>query len=215
MKKAEMEQHNQRYAELLKMAKGAEQEGLLKKAMQLAWESCEYVDGMMRHREKVDGTEFTSIPSVDLILRYAPLLFEADSLSRLEDWLRERKRVEKKTSEDLAGKIQAARELMWDAHRLWNHVEAAPGTRQDRLGKELGGNQDRWRWIAEMWERMGLLERVSAGPSYELSLATRMGKIVNGKCSECGAITQAPKAMFLEKVRCPDCSHHVLFTLLE
>lgn len=214
MKKADLKEHAERYENQLSEAALAERNGFFRRAVQIAWESCRYVDGMMHYRERYEDAEFSSIRSLELILKLAPLLFDFDSLNQLEPWLKDARRVEKRTSDDLAEKIADARKLMWDAHRMWGHTEASPGTRQDQLRQQHGGDQDRWRGIAEKWERMGLLQRTPSGGSYELSLITRMGQIVSGKCSACGTITQAPKAMFLEDLTCPKCSQIADFVLL-
>ena len=103
---------------------------------------------------------------------------------------------------------------MRDTHRLWNYLENNHHTRQDKLSKLFGGNQDRWRYIAERLAIMGLLTRESEGRSYRLNLITRMGEVINGKCPECGAIQEAPKAMFLESLKCPDCGENIFFVML-
>jgi hypothetical protein len=41
-----------------------------------------------------------------------------------------------------------------------------------------------------------------------------MGELVRGKCPECGNVDEAPKAMFLEQVACPQCRARVVFVLL-
>jgi hypothetical protein len=97
---------------------------------------------------------------------------------------------------------------------MWDHLEQNPETRQDELRKSLGGEQDQWRSLAELCERMGLLQRVPQGNSYQLALCTRLGEVVPGKCPACGAISDAPKAMLLEPLICPDCHKEVSFVIL-
>jgi hypothetical protein len=84
---------------------------------------------------------------------------------------------------------------------------------QETLRLALGGEQERWRAVAEAWERMGLLGRVRAGRTYTLTLSTRMGEVVRGKCPACGRVDEAPKAMFLEPLACGGCRMRVLFVL--
>jgi hypothetical protein len=103
---------------------------------------------------------------------------------------------------------------MWDAHRLWNHIEQHPNSRQDELRRTLHGDQDQWRALAETWERMGLLSRLSEGGSYQLSFCTRMDEPASAKCPSCAAIGKAPKSKLLHELACPKCHSHVLFVLL-
>ena len=214
MKKAEMEAHRQEYHALMAKARSAEWEGLYRTAVESALSSWDHIDGMMQYERRYEEKEFTNIEGIDMILKYAPLLLDFASLDRLETILKETRRIEKNTSESMADKVAEARTLMWDAHRLWDHVEQNPEARQDRLSRVLGGKQEQWRSIAAVWGKMGLLQRTSEGGSYRLALSTRMGQVVLGKCPGCGGTVNAPKAMLLEKVACPECGASVLFVML-
>jgi DNA-binding IclR family transcriptional regulator len=103
---------------------------------------------------------------------------------------------------------------MWANHRLWAYLEKHGEVRQDQLRQLLGGDQDHWRWLSESWEHMGLVSRTPEGGSYRVRLSTRMGQVVPAKCPSCGKVSEAPKAMFLEKMTCLDCNKRVLFVLL-
>ena len=105
--------------------------------------------------------EFETINAIDLALKYAPLLLDFESLDELEQLLKDRKRIEKNTSHDLNDKLATARTQMWEAHRLWDHLERNPHSRQSELRQVLGGDQAQWRAIAELWEKMGLLQVIS------------------------------------------------------
>ncbi len=214
MTSAEMQEHDRLYAELLEAANEASRHRLFRQAIATARQACQHVDGMMRYRERRECAEFSSLDCIELILRYAPLMFDSDSLAYLQEWLKYTRRVDKKTSQDLPGKVTDAVSLMWDAHKLWGYVESSPGVRQDQLRQLLGGDQQRWDWIAENWQHMGLVERLPVGTSYELSLVTRLGQVVNGKCLACGAVIQAPKAMFLDELTCWQCLRYRVFVLL-
>ena len=214
MKKAELEQHREEYRRLMGEAQAALQEGLFRDAVKAALSSWNYIDGMMQYERRFEDREFASIEAIEMILTYAPLLLDYRSLDQLGSLLKDYRRIDKNTSQSLADKLAKATALMWDAHRMWDHVEHHAESRQDKLGKVLGGEQAQWRSVAEGWEKMGLVRRVPEGGSYRLALATRMGEVVSGKCPHCGASTQAPKAMFLEELACPDCRAKGLFTLL-
>ncbi len=215
MTKAEMEAHRTEYFALMGKARAAQQDGLYRKAIELALASYDHIDGMMQYERRYEEREFDSVESIDLILKYAPVLFDFPSLDALEDLLKTQRRIEKNTSDDLGERLSNARTLMWDAHRMWDHLEQHPEARQDDLRHALGGDQDRWRSVAERWAKMGLLHRTPEGNSYRLALCTRMGQVVSGKCFSCGAVAEAPKAMFMEELACPDCRTRGLFVIIE
>ncbi len=214
MTKAEMVDHQQRYYSLMADARVAEQAGMYHVAVKNALASWEHVDGMMQYARRYEKKEFSSVPAIDLILKYAPLLLDFESLDTLERLLKDYRRIEKNTSERLGEKLTSARASLRDTHRLWDHLEWNPGARQDELRRLLGGDQDRWRGMAEAWDRMGLLRREPERGSYRLSLSTRMGEVVPAKCPVCGNVVEAPKAMCLEEMACPECKVFVLFVIL-
>jgi hypothetical protein len=214
MKKDDMEQHRDCYHDLMRQAREAEAEGMYRAAVDRALESWDHVDGMMKYEKKYGEKEFSTIPGIELPLKYAPMLFDRESLDRLEELLKSRRAIEKNTSESLKEKLKQARQRLDNAHRLWNYLEYHPDARQDRLRTVLGFDQDRWRAMAEMWEKMGLVDRTPEGGSYRLSLSTRTGRVVFGRCGSCGHVAEAPKAMFLEALPCPECETESNFVIL-
>jgi len=215
MKKAEKQTHRDRYAALIREAREAERAGLYRLGVEKALATWEHIDGMMQYARQFEKTEFDSVQGIDMILKYAPLLLDFPSLDKLEALLKENRRIDRNTSESLADKLAAARRAMWDNHRLWEHIERKPGTRQNALRQDLGGEQDVWRAVVEAWEKMGLVRRSPEGGSYRLSLSTRLGEVVRAKCPACGEVAEAPKGMFLEETRCPDCSASVRFVFMQ
>jgi len=214
MKKAEMEEHRADYQALVSKARLAEREGLFSRAVELGLSCWDHIDGMMQYERRYEQREFSSIEAIDIVLRHSPLLLDFRNLEKLEGLLKDYRRIDKNTSVSLADRLTEARALLWDAHRLWDHIERNPGARQDKLRQVLGGDQCKWRAITEKWEKMGLLVRTSEGASYRLRLSTRMGALVKAKCPSCGTIADGPKAMFLEELDCPECRENVLFVLL-
>lgn len=214
MKKADMEFHQGEYLSLMRQVREAQRQGLYRRAIELALATWEHVDGMMQYERKYRDASFDSIESIDFVLRFAPLLFDFPSLHSLEVLLKRQKRIERDTSDDLGARLEQARGLMAEAHRMWTHLERNPDARQDELATILGGDQRRWRSMAEAWEAMSLLRRTPDGGSYRLALSTRMGEVVSAKCSSCGGKADAPKAMFLEMLRCPHCRSTAHFVIL-
>jgi len=214
MKKADMEAHLRQYNSLISEARLAEREGLYSHAVKSALSSWDYIDGMMQYERRYNKKEFTNIAGIDMVLKYAPLLLDFGSIDTLESLLKDYRRIEKNTSESYTTKLSDARARMWEAHRLWDQIERNPESRQDKLRQAMGGEQEQWRSMTEAWEKMGLLRRTPEGGSYRLALSTRMGELVNAKCSACGEVVAGPKAMFFEQSSCPECRNSVMFVIL-
>ncbi len=213
-KKAEMEIEYNLYEACMHDAKELSNQGLYAAALKKSMEALEYIDGMMQYARKYKEKEFHSIEAIDNVIKYAPLLFDQNSLDQLEQRLKFCKRIEKNTRINEEDQISEARQIIQMAYRLWNYLEVNPWTRQDQLRKILGEDQEQWRYISETWERMGLIERKKDGASYRLNLQTRMGALTRGKCINCGSIQEAPKGFFLELTPCPNCHQKVYFVIM-
>ncbi len=214
MKKAEMEQHRAEYHSLMSMARLAESRGLYREAVEHALESWDHVDGMMQYERRYEKKQFKSIHGTEMILKYAPLLLDYPSLDRLEALLKSSRRIDNNTTVNISKKLAKARSLMWGIHRFWDYLEHHPEALQSKLAKALGGDQIQWRTVAEEWERMGLLHRSQDNGSYRLHLTTRTNAIVSAKCPSCASTAEAPKAMFFQKMPCPECHEAVFFVIL-
>jgi hypothetical protein len=214
-KKAELEFDCTRYSELMAEVRQARKECDFPRAVQLAMSAWDHVDGMMQYERRYGGqAEFKSIDSIDFVLRFAPLLFDFEILQKLEVLLKSQRRLDKNTTADLPQSLDKAKAEMWEAHRLWGLLEANVEVRQDQLRATLGGDQNRWRWIAETWQEMGVLQRKPSGESYVITLTTRMDDKVRGKCPACGATGTGAKYRLLDEITCPKCRAQVNFVLL-
>jgi len=209
-----MEEDRANYEAWMSRARAAEREGFYHKAVELALSSWDFIDGMMQYERKYADREFANVQGIEMVLRYAPLLLDYQTLDKLDALLKKYPRIDRLASDDIAAQLAQARQRMWDARRLWDYLEHNPDFRQDKLRQALCGDQDQWRAAAEFWERMGLVTRVPEGGSYRVALATRMGGVIPAKCPACGKIVSAPKAMFLEETGCPECLKSVLFVIL-
>jgi len=214
MTKAEMQFHDEQYGARVSDARKAAESGLYRAAVSAAFVACEHIDGMMRFQSRHDGDDFYTLSAIDIILKYAPLLLDRKSLIDLENFLKENKRIAKNISSDLANHLENARGKIWTNHCLWSHLQQNTGIRQGLLRRALGGDQDYWRSVIDSWSEMGLVRRKTCGGSYVVELSTRLGRVVRGKCPSCGRVSEAPKAMFLEENKCPECKSDVYFVLL-
>ena len=203
MTKTEMQDHHDQYHTLMHQARSAASVGNFRSALEHAFNAWPHIDGMMQLQKRQGNPDFVSVEALDLVLYYAPLLFDFARLNALDQLLADFRRIEKNTSADMEAKAQAARQQMWQAHRLWDFLELHPGARPDELRQNLQGDQDSWRDIVESWEKMDLICRVKEGGSYRLNLVTRMGEVIPGKCPACGHLVESPKSMLLEETICP------------
>jgi hypothetical protein len=214
VKKSEMEAHAAAYLDHLDQARAAERAGMYRAALKLAVNAWPYIDGMLQYETKYNEAEIGSVAAIDLALRYAPLLLDLRQLDELETLLKAYKRIDRIASDDIAAKVTHARSQLWENHKLFAHLQQNPGARQDELESTLGGRQERWRVVAESWEKMGLIRRTQIGRTYTLALSTRMGEVVPGKCPSCGHVADAPKGALLEEGTCPECRSRVVFVVL-
>jgi hypothetical protein len=214
MTKIEMERHRAAYYQHLSDATSALKRKAFREAMVSAVHSWDHIDGMMQYERKYESKESFSIQGIDLVLKYAPLLLDFESLDKLDALLKSQRRIAKNASANLEDAIARARATMWDAHRLWNQIESQAEVSHDKLRTELGGDQDRWRSLTEEWQEIELITRLPVGGSYRLSLSTDMNEVVLAKCPACGALARAPKAKLLQDRHCPKCTATVSFVLL-
>jgi hypothetical protein len=208
-----MERDYRNYETKMKTARAAHRDGMYRDAVKFALSAWEYIDGMMQYVRRYENQDFVTVEAIDMVLKYAPLLFDYVAIDSLQAMLTVQRRINRDSTGDMGDNLSKARALMWDAHRMWNHIEEHAETRQDELHTVLGGDESRWRSIAEAWEDMGLLQRTPALGSYRLAFITRLGEVVAAKCPSCGEVADAPKAMWLEHTACPRCRAAVLFVI--
>ncbi|HEV2970555.1 MAG TPA: hypothetical protein VGY55_11345 [Pirellulales bacterium] len=214
MTKAEMEAHRVQYHLEIAKARAAEQAGLYREAIAAALASWDHIDGMMQFERKYEEGTFSNIDGLELVLRYAPLLFDFESLDKLETLLKIQRRIVKNSAGDLPERLGSARELMWVAHRIWNEIERRPQPLQPPTIRGSAKENDRSTAVTDAWEKMRLLHWCSDGTSYHLAFSTQMDRAAFAKCPVCGAVAKGPKRVFLDEVKCPKCSGSVTFVIL-
>lgn len=213
MKKSELQEHSEEYHRRMQIASTAEANGYYREAIDWAISAWPFIDGMMQFERRYNEKDFYGIDAIDLVLRYAPLILSLEKLDRLDELLRERKRIEKHTEEDVTAKVVAARQQVSQNHRLWCYLEANPGTRQNDLVERLGGRKRDWDQVIQGWLKMSLVTADCNDGFTKLSLRTRMGQVVKARCPCCGCISEGPKGIFLDSTRCLECHQDVLFVI--
>lgn len=211
--KAELEEEARRYEILLLQARAALQSGNIPHSIQISVQSWPYIDGMMQYERKYNQREFKSVETIELVLKYAPIIFDTQSLETLEELLKSKKRIDKFASADLADKLATANQQLHSVLGVWSHLEQNTGFRQDELRRTIGGDQEWWRWVAEIWESQGYLTREPVANSYRLTLNVNYEEKVFGKCPCCGVKASSKKYHFWKEVACPKCKAAVYFVI--
>jgi hypothetical protein len=215
MNKTELTAHVAEYRNKMEAASAAEARGLWRDAIGHALSALDNVEGVLEFAKKYENRRVESVSAIDLALKYAALLLDLKTVQACEAFVSRSRNIGRWTTVDLPSAVAAAREALWQNHKLWTLLEQSTEVRQDQLNFKLGGEAGRWRMVVEAWERMGLITRVRHGRTFLMTLATRLGQLVAAKCSLCGQITEAPKAMFLEVIGCPACGRESDFVLVE
>lgn len=214
MSKAQLQADQAAYDQLIAMARREEADGRFADAIAHAVSAWQHVSGMMKYERRWEEREFTSVPCIDIVLRLAPLILDWESLDRLADLLKGDRSIDRNASDDLAARLAEARGKLQDVLRLWRLVETEVGIMQSELRTRLGGEQERWRGLAEQLDRVGIIIRVPHGGSYRLWLATLMDAMVNGRCPSCGVVVRGRKSAMLEEQSCPKCGGRVTFVII-
>jgi hypothetical protein len=213
--KTELEADFTQYRAIMDQVRSACHASDYQRAVELAISAWGSIDGMVQYeRRYCNRKDHSTIESIDCVLRYAPLLFDFESLDKFAAFLKSRRTIGQNSAADFAQRLADARSLMEDALRLWNHLEQQGECRQDKLRSDLGGDQDSWRSMAETWERMGLIQRAPDGGSYRLKLTTQPDQQMRGKCPSCGVTGKAPQLRLLDTITCPKCHAAVHFVLM-
>src|SRR5262245_41640487 len=108
----------------------------------------------MEYEQKHEGREFSNIESIDLALKYAPLVFATYVLDKLQSLLKSKRRIDRDASDDLAAMLADARARLDDARRLWNEIERVPGRNRSAVYESLGQPKRRWEGLIRDWQTM-------------------------------------------------------------
>ncbi|MGC4002557.1 MAG: hypothetical protein QM811_05195 [Pirellulales bacterium] len=187
------------------------QENRYAQAVELASTTFPHLEGMIHFEKKYNKIDIDDIGVINLIIRFAPVVLDIESLSALEIVLLNNKRIKKIANRDYLSELEFAKTKLYEANRLWMGLENRKINFQADIGKTLGGDQDWWRWLCECWELAGLIHRVPQSNSYKISLASYMHEVVSGKCPTCGACASGKQSLFWDSVKCPKCTNQVYF----
>jgi hypothetical protein len=209
-----MEEEWSKYREIISAATASEQQELYQNAIALAKSSWPHIDGMMQFERKRLGHEWVRVEGIELVLKYAPLFFDFESLDAIETLLKAERRIAKNSVGNLSNGVAAARLLMFDAYRVWNYLERLPAGSADDSGNSHFFAADVAASVIQFWEKLDVVRRATSERLTRFGLSTRMDEQVCAKCPSCGVLAKTTKAKFLRERDCPKCQHTVVFVLL-
>lgn len=204
MNREEMEGRLHAYESFVEQAALACQERRYKQGLESCIAALPLLDALVKQREQERDGKVGQVEIIEMILLYAPLVLADEMLDKLESYLSENRRIEKKL-EGIRPRLDEANEQLKRCFRLWRQLEDGGICRQSELRQILGGEQDHWRGVAERWDRMGVVSRVEIRGSYDLTLTTKLGEICSAKCSRCGKVVREVKRNLLALESCPIC----------
>lgn len=198
-----MQEEVRAYRARLERARFAIDDGQIVEAIKEAVAAWEHVEVRMRYGARYEDMEFDTLECVELVLQYAPLVLDADSLDRLEVLLKKQKHVERKTSKSLTAALDVARARLNLAYRAFDLLERRASMSHDELNAWAGPDAPAWKRIAMEWLRIGVVENSDDGKTCRLR--TNLREHWRTKCHACGKGLGGPKWRFLEKLPCPKC----------
>ena len=142
--------------------------------------------------------EAPRLPSVELILRYAPPLFAWRALDAVDEWYAQASRTDRKAYSDLPDRMQATRGLLALATRLWPSWRPGPVA-------AAGSDLAKVAQLLDFWTTYGAVVRRGSTTAPVYALVTHPQRPARGKCARCGHEKEAKWAEFLDATACPHC----------
>jgi hypothetical protein len=150
----------------------------------------------LRRYQKIEAP---NLPSVDLILRYAPPMFATRSLDSVDEWFAASSRSERKTYPDLPDRLADARRLLTLAVRVWPPWPAVAQSEVKAEGAEVAQ-------LFNFWSRYGAVVKQPGRTPTTFAPVTHPRCRARGKCPTCGRSDEAAWADLLVRRTCPHCN---------
>lgn len=207
-----MLQHRDDYEAKVEESRLAYRSRVYVSALERAKESWPFINGMVQYERK-QGRESFSFDGIQIVLKLAPLLFDATSLSELSAFLKSERRTMKFSKDDLNLSLTKAESRLLTCYHLWSFLEQNEHVSVSDLSTHLGCSQETITEVANSWIAMKCLYDITNRTSTRISLTTCMTRKAFGKCSRCGVEVAAEKREFLNGFGCPKCRSNAGFVL--
>lgn len=208
--KAELETEHDLCNAITLRALAAEQDCRYADAIDFAVSSLQHLDGSIHYERRFLKIEDSPLPTIGIILVYAPPLFRRDALDRVAEVFAKNRRVVKRSSQDLKAQLDHAFDVMDVSYRTWQELEVfePPPTAQLRSNPAIADT------LYRIWEQIGLIAKVSQGQPVKWRFLTRLDEPTHAKCSRCGHVITGKKIDLFGDVRCPRCAASSRFVIL-
>lgn len=208
--KAELESEHKQCRAITLRAIAAEREHRYGEAIDLSVSSLKHLDGSIQYERKYLKVEDSQLPTIGIVLVYAPPLFRRDALESVGEVFAKNRRVAKSSGQDLKAQLDHAFDVMDVSFRAWLELDASEllPTSQMRSNPAIVDT------LYRIWEKIGLIAKVSHGLQTKWSFLTRLEEPTHAKCSRCGHVITGKKIDLLEETRCPMCSVANRFVIL-
>lgn len=214
MAKSELEFHWAEYHRLLNQAIQHKAAWEIRSMIETALLACDFIDGMMQKERKQGNKEVQTVLAMDLILQYAPMLLDVESLARLGVIIKAYRRIERDTTDDMTEKLAQANGLLWKVQKLIGHIETHLVVNEFEAATLLEVFCSQALSILKTWEALQFIRRIHHGNPAQYSLWTLMDENTSAKCSGCGFLATAKKAAFLSNFKCDKCGELAVFVLV-
>lgn len=208
--KAELESEHNRCHAITLRAIAAEREHRYGEAIDLSLSCLKHLDGSIQYERKYLKVDDSPLPTIRIVFVYAPPLFRRDALDLVRELLFKNRRIVKSSGEDLKAQLDHAFDVMDVSYRAWLELDATelPTTSQTRSNPAIVET------LYRIWEKIGLIAKVTRGEQSKWSFVTRLDEPTQAKCSRCGHVLSGKKIDLLEEVRCQKCSAANRFVIL-
>ncbi|MGA2031444.1 MAG: hypothetical protein ABSG68_04245 [Thermoguttaceae bacterium] len=205
MKIAELEAHHDAYAVSERTIRAMVKNGEFPGVFSVCTASFQHIVPAMNYRKKKGVTPEIPDPSAfTTICKYAPPLFEHAAIESLFEFVNS-SRLLTQSEKSFLDSVETARKRVQLARRLWNHLERHPGMFQRDIRGELGVAPEHAEGIIEVWDKLGVVDRMPEDRSYRLYFRTRLDTEVAGLCPNCGVRGTGRKELFFRSIVCKKC----------
>jgi hypothetical protein len=211
--KTELQQDQADYDRLHAAAHDAVARADFDAALDHCIESLKHVAGMMQFEKRWENRQFRSVETIDLLLRYAPVLQRRDCLDALATVLDTDRRIDRLASADLASLLVEAESRIRRVSQLIDLFSDLGQVEPQTLAARYGGADEEWRALAATLEHVNYLTKVQTGDRVELRRRTNLARPVAGKCRHCGTIALASFGELLDCLVCRSCGVETDLTL--
>jgi predicted RNA-binding Zn-ribbon protein involved in translation (DUF1610 family) len=212
--KVELQWHYSEYHRFLESARLALQAGNLKEAIDYAVASWDFIEGMTQFERRFAGREVDKFLCVNLVLEYSAVVFDRESLEKLDAVLKTQRRILKNASDDLIEHSLKAKTRVRSAYRIWEQLESNSEVTLEEIQTQLAQSVQEIELILNHWKKMGFIRRVTTvSGSNGISLVTQMDAQSLAKCPSCGIRVRTSKSRLLESIDCPRCDVNAHFVI--